>query len=427
MLINLLLIYIGICTAYINIEDFGAIANTKSVFVAENNSNAIVKAFNYGLSVDDKTICVPDKLFYISSTYIENMDGMTFIVNGVLRAHDRIKYWPFDENNKRQNILNFYNMNNLKITGDGIIDGQGYRWWWMAILGATGKTQDIRPQLINIEEAQNFELSGITMMNSPRYHLRLYDVINVHVHHFKIEVDLVNQKKILNKLPTFPLNTDGIDPYATNVKIHDFYIKNYDDAIAVKPCNTGMKYCHCSSNMEIYNGHTFSSVGLAIGSVPPNDNHNCISDIYFHDIKMDRPLKGIYIKTNEGNHGDGEITNIKYENITMDTPVWWGIYIGPQQQKQPDGKGEGCMKYPKDPDCPTEPAITISKISLININITNNLNPYAGLIRCNETNPCEDFIFDNVNVDTIGKNRGYICENTEMTALNSHPVPCFNE
>jgi hypothetical protein len=26
----------------------------------------------------------------------------------------------------------------------------------------------------------------------------------------------------------------------------------------------------------------------------------------------------------------GEVSNILYENIVMDTPIWWGIYIGPQ-------------------------------------------------------------------------------------------------
>ena len=52
-------------------------------------------------------------------------------------------------------------------------------------------------------------------------------------------------------------------------------------------------------------------------------------------------MKGIYVKTNSPDKGfnktepgsGGEITNIHYENIDIHNPLWWGIYIGPQQQK----------------------------------------------------------------------------------------------
>jgi len=43
-------------------------------------------------------------------------------------------------------------------------------------------------------------------------------------------------------------------------------------------------------------------------------------------------MKAIYVKTNPGN-GTGEIKDILYENIKIHFPVWWNIYIGPQQQK----------------------------------------------------------------------------------------------
>lgn len=52
--------------------------------------------------------------------------------------------------------------------------------------------------------------------------------------------------------------------------------------------------------------------------------------------------------------GYGIISNITYENLTMHYPVWWGIYIGPQQQEQPGGHGPGCMIYPIDDNCPTQ-------------------------------------------------------------------------
>lgn len=419
-----LLIIISTCSAYVNIDNIGAIRDIDTVKTAEFNSKVIEDSFMLAHKMKDKVVYVPDGIYYISAINISDFNDMSFVINGTLIAHDRIEEWPIEDDD-RQTIFQFTNMNNFKMIGNGTIDGQGYRWWWAAILSATGRTVDDRPNMIHIVESYDFELSGITMKNSPRFHLRLIDVINVHIHHFIIDVDITNQKQLLSRLPTFPLNTDGIDPSAVNVHIHDFYIKNYDDAIAVKSCNKGFKYCMCSTDMLIEDGYVYNSVGLSVGSVPPNDNTNCINNITFRNVYLEYPFKGIYVKTNRGNHGNGSISNINYTNITIDKPIWWPIYIGPQQQSQPDGKGEGCMKYPLE-DCPTEPRITMSNISLTNVSVINSVNPYPGLLRCNDTNPCYGFKFNNVTASTIPKMRDYICENVDMESMNSYPIPCVN-
>ena len=46
--------------------------------------------------------------------------------------------------------------------------------------------------------------------------------------------------------PTFPLNTDGIDPSGTNVYIRNVNITNYDDAVAVKPAHNTNKIATCA-------------------------------------------------------------------------------------------------------------------------------------------------------------------------------------
>lgn len=43
-------------------------------------------------------------------------------------------------------------------------------------------------------------------------------------------------------LPTFPLNTDGLDPHGANALIERLNITNYDDAVAIKPLNKKHKY-----------------------------------------------------------------------------------------------------------------------------------------------------------------------------------------
>lgn len=68
---------------------------------------------------------------------------------------------------------------------------------------------------------------------------------------------------------------------------------------------------------------------MSLGSISPTSAHSCIKDIQFKNITFDMPLKAIYIKTNPG-YGTGEITNILYENIQINNPLWWAVYIGPQ-------------------------------------------------------------------------------------------------
>jgi len=72
---------------------------------------------------------------------------------------------------------------------------------------------------------------------------------------------------------------------------------------------------------------------MSIGSVPPSEGGHCIRNITFKNVVMKRPLKGIYVKTNPGDTGYGNVSDIYYKNFTMDRPVWWAIYIGPQQMK----------------------------------------------------------------------------------------------
>jgi hypothetical protein len=69
----------------------------------------------------------------------------------------------------------------------------------------------------------------------------------------------------------------------------------------------------------------------------------------------------------------------------------------------------------------------MTDITLRNITTYDNVLP-AGIIRCNSTNPCKNFIFEDVNVhskvwDVLGY--GYITEFVEGQATNSHPDPGF--
>jgi hypothetical protein len=94
--------------------------------------------------------------------------------------------------------------------------------------------------------------------------------------------------------------------------------------------------------------------------------------------------------------------------------------------KEPDGRGPGCMLYPIDPDCDTQPLITIADITLRNVTSYGGLLP-PGIIRCNETNPCHGINFENVNSHGIWKYLGwnFIVEHAYGTVTESSPRPAI--
>ena len=69
-------------------------------------------------------------------------------------------------------------------------------------------------------------------------------------------------------VPTFPLNTDGIDPSGRNFTIRDVYIENFDDAVAVKPAHKGHQFSDCAQDMLIENSKVKYSVGMSTSPRP---------------------------------------------------------------------------------------------------------------------------------------------------------------
>jgi len=75
-----------------------------------------------------------------------------------------------------------------------------------------------------------------------------------------------------------PHNTDGIDPGSGSqwVHIHDIFIHNGDDSIAVKPSDP------CTRDILVENSHLEFGHGCSIGSV----GSGCVENIIFRNISM---------------------------------------------------------------------------------------------------------------------------------------------
>ena len=238
-----------------------------------------------------------------------------------------------------------------------------------------------------------------------------------------------NQWDLELNVPMFPFNTDGIDVAGRNIIVRNCTVHNYDDSVCLKPSH--LKTWGCTENVLVEDILQIGGAGMSVGSVPPGINTNCIQHAVFRNIIFQSPLKAIYVKTNSGTHGDGRIYNITYENMVMyqdkdlvpKHAFLWPIYIGPQQQKEPDGRGDGC--FVNFIRCPTQPRVNLTDIYLRNVTAVNSIFTNPAVLNCNHTNPCTGFVFENVHFEDSywPWDELYLCRNVYGDFDDCHPKP----
>lgn len=104
----------------------------------------------------------------------------------------------------------------MTIHGSGLVEGNGLAWWWLVWI--TGV--DNRPNLLDMEICKDTLIEDLTFQNAPQFHLNLMGALNMTVRNLRI---YVNDTAVAS-LPTFPLNTDGIDISGRDVVMYNLTI-----------------------------------------------------------------------------------------------------------------------------------------------------------------------------------------------------------
>lgn len=409
--LSLQLLYSLIFSKEIYIHDYtNLIHGEDSVANALDNGAAVSNAIQDAEPEDTVILEKDETIYYIPYQYWEGKDNITLQINGKVILHDDYSSWPMISDDEYYSAFDFRNSNHIQITGSGKIDGQGFAWWSAF---QNGNIVRKRPTILLIINSSNININQLKLWNSPRFNIYGNSITNISVSHIEIYV-----KWDITK--TFPYNTDGIDISGSNIHIYNNKITNYDDAIAIKP----MKYT-CTENALIENNKIIYGAGISIGSVP-SSYHHCVKNVIFRNIHAKRPYKLIYIKTEHSEKSStpvSMIANISYENISAEYPRFWPIYIGPQQQKEPDGTGAGFWPI-------TNPNVNIRNITIKDVVITGmNAMQHVGVLRCNNTNPCKNIILNNIKIK--GSNLRYICDDDssmygKYENVNPSPKHCVN-
>jgi galacturan 1,4-alpha-galacturonidase len=188
---------------------------------------------------------------------------------------------------------------NVRIAGDGTIDGSGARWWKKQ---KDGTLAHPRPYLVCFQNCKDVSMDGVTLLNSPCW--------TVH----PLYCENVNIARLTIQNPPDSPNTDGINPDGSaNVRIADCLIDVGDDCIAIKsgtedtpkkrPCeNIIISGCH------MLHGHG----GVVIGS----EMSGGVKNVLVTGCVFQGTERGIRLKTRRGRGGMAE--NLAFSHILME-------------------------------------------------------------------------------------------------------------
>lgn len=412
----------------ISIEQFGAIADRDDLNSQLANTKAVHDAVSAAAVVGrmDREVLIPNRTYYLLPLLFENLHQVLILNRGSLVASHLVDSWQRDGKQYRS-LLTFSNCSNVSLIG-GTIDGRGYPWWVLTIYDPKKKlgSQGNRPHLIELRQCTNLRFEELHLKNSPQFHMYILDALNLAIGNIHISVDRTQQRKILDEHKVgwlaklgpemFPFNTDGLDPQGTNIHIYNITCENYNDIVVVKPHNNKGRLSKCSENILVENATSKWGSGMAIGTVPPSTDFDCVRNVTFRNIHMQHPFKGVYIKTYPSSSGTAIIENVQFVNMSILRPVYWPIYIGPHHD------GPGCLHIDK---CKAESKVTIRNISFRDIEIRDaGLYPY--LILCDKSNPCTGILLNNVHTNLwMRGGRTTRCFNAQVEQINTSPeVTC---
>lgn len=368
-----------LCAATFNVRDYGATGDGKTL-----DTPAIQKAVNAASAAGGGTVLVPAGNFLTGPFTLASHINFHLDSKAVILIDNDISRYPI-VNRRYRDAITAVNARDVKITGDGIIDGQGEAWW-EAFRDNPSMTH--RPYLIRLTQCTNVTVTGVTLRNSPMFHLALQNC------------DDVTVKGITIHSPANAPNTDGIDPSGWNFTIAHCNIDTGDDDIAIKP---GSRHTPGDKNYLVENCAFGHGHGMSIGG----GSANGVQNLTVKNCTFNHTDYGIRIKTLRGN--GGLVQDCTYENLKMTAINKCPISI---MDYYPESKA------PRDPFTEKMAPVTSRTPRYRNIvirNVTATDCPDAGYICGLPEAPVDGLTFKNVKIQADTGMRIYHARNVKFS------------
>jgi len=224
----------------------------------------------------------------------------------LLGSPDRADYpmVTFARNQTVQPLVSAVNAENVAITGEGTIDGNG-KVWWDYIVGAKDAgvlgNDHPRPFGVLFDHTKHVRMEGVTVQNSGMWQI---------VPYYADDVTIRNVRILAPKSP----NTDAIDPFSSsNVLIDHVFASTGDDNIAIKsgainsPGPDAPSRNITITDCTFENGH-----GISIGS----EIAGGVQNVRVERVSFKGTDQGIRIKSARDRGND--VSEISYKDITME-------------------------------------------------------------------------------------------------------------
>ncbi|TQN64180.1 putative exopolygalacturonase B, partial [Colletotrichum shisoi] len=287
---------------------------TIRIRASSNATDDVSEDFKKGLEEANNggTLYLPKgKTFVIAKALdLTFLNDVHVRLEGEIKFTDDVKYWQtnaFTHPFQRSIMFWKWGGKDIKIYGDGVINGQGQRWWDEfnsgvgSILNPDNKY--LRPILFYVENTTNLEVEGIHMKDAPCW-------TNFIVGSSNIEYRDVIATAITNNGSIIPKNTDFFDSLdVQDVKIERVWVNIDDDCFSPKSNNTNLYV-----NTMYCNGTHGQSIG-SLGQYP--GEMSFVKDVHIENVWMlNGDYSGARIKTWAGpNVGYGFVDNITYKNF----------------------------------------------------------------------------------------------------------------
>jgi Endopolygalacturonase len=348
------------------VTDFGVTTSSK------DNTSSIQKTIDACNAAGGGVVVIPKGVYLCGPLLLKSNIDLQILEGAVLKMlpygkGNGIEPGTYPNNGQEGIYPSFIageKASNIRVSGKGLIEGQGADWWAAYRLVKGTSTTMKRGCLIAFNGCNNAEISGVILKNAP----------NVHIAVGKKCSDVTINGITIDSPEDAP-NTDGIDTWAPNIVIKNSKIECGDDNIAM---DAG------TQNITVKNCYFGRGHGCSIGSYTHNIKYVLVDSCTFNGTSS-----AIRMKSSR-NRGGGEEC-ITYSNLTIEN-VKGPISITSYYPKVPK-KVEDDVAQPITDNTPTWRDITLKNIKISGCE-------KAGEIWGVPEMPITNVLFDNVQISS---------------------------
>ncbi|VAH21782.1 unnamed protein product [Triticum turgidum subsp. durum] len=311
-------------------------------------------------------------------------DEIMLFVSGNIIAPDSPEDWERRDGGR---WLHFFQVQDLTVSGGGVIDGRGQEWWAQACKGRHRNdkhcTAQDAPKALHFEECHGVRVQGVTLQNGQQQHLTFTRCSNARASFLRVAS------------PESSPGTAGIHLVnSISVHVNDIHIATGGACVSmVGNCtDVRLRYISCGPGN-----------GISIGSIGETPVADRLEKIEVDTMFIANTSNGLLIKTWQDSCGYAR--KVKFANVVMKN-VSDPIIIDQYRSEHPIPCGSTAATR----------TVAVEKIDYVNIAGTS-ASKRAVTFSCSDVVPCRQVSLKDVNLKRLsGRGASAYCRSASGKA-----------